>query len=173
MFAEIAASRRPIMPSIEIKPLSYLDPRIFAPQVDVSGVVEGNLAATKSVMAGIQSGVSSVAGGIKEAIAMDAAGKQQDFQNWKDVDQSQRGWDQNRIAENRPLSGSGVDPISKSYNNYLNEGYKTNGTDWAPEMDFNQFKTLYSGTGERKQSPSSWYNRNASQGRGLVRLPLE
>jgi hypothetical protein len=124
-------------------------------------------------MAGIQSAASSVAGGIKEKMAADAAGKQQDFQNWKDVDQSQRGWDQNRIAENRPLSGAGLDPSVKAFNNYLSTGFKENGPDWVPEMNSQQFSGVYYGTGEKKQSPSSWYNRNASQGRGPVRLPLE
>jgi len=171
MFAELAASRRPIVPTINVQPLSYLDPRIFAPQVDVSGVVEGNLAATKSVMAGINSAVSSVAGGVTGAMGAEKAGKQQAFENDLATKKLAQGDRQLDISASRPLSGAGVDPISKSYNSYLNEGYKTNGTDWTPEMDFNQFKALYSGAGEKRQSPLSWYQSNAQAGRGAVRLP--
>lgn len=176
MFAEIA-SRRPIVPTIEVRPLSYLDPRIFAPQVDVSGVVEGNLAATKSVMAGINSAVSSVAGGITGAVGAEKAGAQQSFENDLATKRLAQGDRQLDISANRPLAGVGsrstVDPIGKAYNSYLNEGYKSQGTDWTPPLDFNQFKELYSGTGEKKQSPSSWYQRGSQQSRSPVRFPLE
>lgn len=130
MFAEIAASRRPIMPSIEIKPLSYLDPRIFAPQVDVSGVVEGNLAATKSVMAGIQSGVSSVAGGIKEKMAMDAAGKQQTFQNELANKKLAQGDRALTIQENRPLRSVFNGTFSPAQEAGFVQSDEKN--DWAP-----------------------------------------
>lgn len=67
MLLELASRR--LLPNnggnmIDIKPLSYLDPRLFAPAVDVSPVAEGNLAATKSVMSGINSAISSGSGAL-------------------------------------------------------------------------------------------------------------
>lgn len=130
---------------IDIKPLSFLDPRLFAPEVDVTPVAQGNLAATQSVMAGVNKAIGSVGEAYIKDKADKKAGEAQAFDNWKDVDASQRGWKGLEIAGNRP-SNNYVDPFEsmahKSFGSYAADAAK-NG---VPIMPFQQYRALLEGS---------------------------